>query len=192
LTAPQSPWQAGEQAADALGPEAGLVARMDLAGFAGSVGAVLSRAALRPDAVGSATFRFAASLARIGPAALSRWAGRDAEPPLPADPKDRRFADPAWEANPAFFALRQWYLAARRYAEDLLAAGAGDPAADAKAQLVTGLLLDAVAPTKPARHQPGGGETRLRHRRGQRGPRRPELRYGPGAGAQFPGVGGSA
>ena len=49
--------------------------------------------------------------------------------------------------TPAFFALRQWYLAARRYGEDLLAAGAGDPAADAKAQLVTGLLFDALAPT---------------------------------------------
>ena len=147
MTAPQSSWQDAEQAADALGPEAGLVARMDPAGFAGSVGSVLSRAARRPDAVGSATVRFAAGLARIGPAALSRWAGRDAEPPFPADPKDRRFADPAWEANPAFFALRQWYLASRRYGEDLLAAGAGDPAADAKAQLVTGVLYDAFAPT---------------------------------------------
>ena len=77
----------------------------------------------RPGAVAAATFRFGAGLARIGPAALSRWAGRDGEPPLPADPGDRRFADPAWEANPAFFALRQWYLAARRYGEDLLAAG---------------------------------------------------------------------
>ena len=147
MTAPQSSWQNGEQAAEALGPEAGLVARLDPAGFAGSVGVVLSRAAQRPGAVGSATVRFAASLARIGPAALSRWAGREAEPPLPADPKDRRFADPAWEANPAFFALRQWYLAARRYGADLLAAGAGDPAADAKAQLVTGLVFDAFAPT---------------------------------------------
>ena len=104
---------------------AGLVARIDPAGFAGSVGSVLTRAARRPDAVAAATLRFGTSVARIGPAALSRWAGRDSEPPLPADPKDRRFADPAWEANPAFFALRQWYLAARRYGEDLLAARLG-------------------------------------------------------------------
>jgi polyhydroxyalkanoate synthase subunit PhaC len=147
MSAQQSSWQDGERAADALGPEAGLVARIDPAGFAGSVGSVLSRAARRPDAVAAATLRFGTSAARIGPAALSRWAGRDNEPPLPADPKDRRFADPAWEANPAFFALRQWYLAARRYGEDLLAAGSGDPAADAKARLAVGLLSDALAPT---------------------------------------------
>jgi len=85
MTAEQSSWPDGERPADALGPEAGLVAQVDPAGFAGSVGSVLSRAAYRPGAVAAATFRFGTSLARIGPAALSRWAGRDGEPPLPAD-----------------------------------------------------------------------------------------------------------
>ena len=75
MTAQQSSWQDGERAADALGPEAGLVARIDPAGFAGSVGSVLTRAARRPDAVAAATLRFGTSVARIGPAALSRWAG---------------------------------------------------------------------------------------------------------------------
>ena len=65
----------------------------------------------------------------------------------PFDARDRRFADPAWDANPGYFALRQAYLAARRLGEDLLAAGRGDPVADQKAQLAVGLGFDALAPT---------------------------------------------
>ena len=80
MTAQQSSWPDTERAADALGPEAGLVARVDPAGFAGSVGSVLSRAAYRPGAVAAAIFRFGTSLARIGPAALSHWSAGRAGP----------------------------------------------------------------------------------------------------------------
>jgi polyhydroxyalkanoate synthase subunit PhaC len=41
---------------------------------------------------------------------------------VPLDAADRRFSDPAWEDNAAFFALRQSYLVLRRLSEDLLAA----------------------------------------------------------------------
>src|SRR6202035_4956010 len=68
-------------------------------------------------------------------------------PPVPFDAKDRRFADPAWEDNPGYFAVRQAYLAARRLSEDLLAAGRGNPLADEKAQLAVGFSFDALAPT---------------------------------------------
>ena len=84
---------------------------------------------------------------------------------------EKRFADPTWSENPAFFAVRQGYLAASQLVSDLLAAGAGDLAGDAKARLATGFLLDALAPapaTRPARRP---------------GPRRPTTRAlipGPG------------
>jgi polyhydroxyalkanoate synthase len=71
----------------------------------------------------------------------------DVKPPVHVPEGDKRFADPAWSENPAFFAVRQGYLAAR----------AGDLAGDAKARLATGFLLDALAPessTRPAR-RPG-------------------------------------
>ena len=139
--------QHNEHAADALGPEAGLVPGLDLSGFLGAAGSVLRRAASHPGQVTGATAGYAASLARIGPVALARWLGADLAPPLPADPKDRRFADPAWDGNPLFFALRQSYLASQDYAGRLLAAGAGDPVADGKAGLAAGLLADALAPT---------------------------------------------
>ena len=79
--------------------------------------------------------------------AAARWLGSEAAPPVPVDGRDRRFADPAWEDNPGYFALRQSYLAAQRLGEDLLAAGRGDPLADQKAQLAMGLAFDALAPT---------------------------------------------
>jgi len=66
---------------------------------------------------------------------------------VPVDPGDRRFTDPAWAGSPPYFALLQAYLAVRRLADDLLAAGAGDPLADQKAQLAVHFALDALAPT---------------------------------------------
>jgi polyhydroxyalkanoate synthase subunit PhaC len=137
-----------ERGADTGGPETGLApAGLDMGDFLASMAGVLTRAAMQPAAVTTASVRFGASLAQIGPAAFSRWLGHQARPPLPADPKDRRFADSAWEQNPAFFALRQGYLAARQYGEELLAAGESDPVADGKAKMIGSLLGDALAPT---------------------------------------------
>jgi polyhydroxyalkanoate synthase subunit PhaC len=73
--------------------------------------------------------------------------GGPASPRGTAPPRDKRFADPAWEANPWFFALRQAYLAAVGLAEDLLAAGRGDPMTDAKARLASEFVLAGLAPT---------------------------------------------
>src|SRR6516165_6844869 len=107
-------WQAGAQAMEVLAPEMGLLARLDPADFGVSVLAAFTRAAGRPAEAGRAWLRFGSALAMAGPVAVARWAGADAPPPVPADEKDRRFADPAWEGNPGYFALRQAYLAARR------------------------------------------------------------------------------
>ncbi|HYU03269.1 MAG TPA: alpha/beta fold hydrolase, partial [Jatrophihabitantaceae bacterium] len=59
----------------------------------------------------------------------------------------RRFADPSWEHNPAYFALRQTYLAAKLLGDEILAAGRGDPRTDEKAQLAADFIFDALAPT---------------------------------------------
>jgi polyhydroxyalkanoate synthase len=139
--------QPGAEAAEALGPESGLFARLDPADFGASLLSVLGRAAGRPAEVAEAGVRFAGALAGVGPAALARWLGAAVDPPVPVDGKDRRFADPSWEQNPAYFALRQYYLAARRFGAELLAAGRGDPLAGQKAELAVGFLFDALAPT---------------------------------------------
>jgi polyhydroxyalkanoate synthase subunit PhaC len=120
---------------------------VDPADFGTSTLAVLARAAARPDQLASAWLRFGSAVAAAWPTAISRWLGLDAEPGAPVDPGDRRFADPAWAGSPPYFTLLQAYLAVRRLADDLLAAGAGDPLADQKAQLAVHFALDALAPT---------------------------------------------
>ena len=119
---------------------------MDLAGFSESLLSVLTRAARQPGDVAAAMMRYSASLARIGPVAAARWLGAEAEPPVPVG-ADKRFADPSWNDNPAFFALRQAYLAGIQLADDVRAAGAGEAVADAKAGLAADFLRDALAPT---------------------------------------------
>src|SRR5579859_2598654 len=140
-------WQAGADASEVLGPEGGLFAGVDPADFASSTLEVLARAAFRPDEVGAAWLRFASTVAQAFPAAAGKWFGLAAEPAVAADPGDRRFADPAWATSPPYVLLLQGYLAARRFADDLLAAGRGDPLADQKADLAVHFALDALAPT---------------------------------------------
>jgi len=146
MTRQETAWEAAEAAVAALGPEVGEFAALDAAGFGRSTRDVLMRAAEHSGDMASAVLRFWASLARVGPVAAARWLGWDAEPPVPVQ-DDKRFTDQAWHDNPAFFAIRQSYLAASQLARDLLAAGANGTRADAKAQLATGFLLDALAPT---------------------------------------------
>ena len=146
MTRQEAAWAAAEAAAQALAPEADQFASVDLAGFGESLLSVLTRAARQPGDVAAAMMRYSASLARIGPVAAARWLGAEAEPPVPVG-ADKRFADPSWNDNPAFFALRQAYLAGIQLADDVRAAGAGEPVADAKAELAADFLRDALAPT---------------------------------------------
>ena len=146
MTRQEAAWAAAEAAAEALAPEAGQFASVDLAGFSESLLSVLTRAARQPGDVAAAMMRYSASLARIGPVAAARWLGAEAEPPVPVG-ADKRFADPSWNDNPAFFALRQAYLAGIQLADDVRAAGAGEAIADAKAGLAADFLRDALAPT---------------------------------------------
>ena len=146
MTTQEQARQAAEAAIAALAPEASEFASLDAAGFGEATASVLMRAAVHPGHLAAALTRYTTSLLRIGPVAAARWIGLDAEPPV-AEPADKRFADRTWSGNPAFFALRQAYLAAVQLNRDVLAAGAGDPKADLKAELATGFMLDALAPT---------------------------------------------
>jgi poly[(R)-3-hydroxyalkanoate] polymerase subunit PhaC len=144
---PAAAWSAAEQAAGALGPEADVLGRVDPADFGLSLVTVLGRSATRPVMVSDAVRAFATALTRVVPATAARAVGWLIAPPLPEDPKDRRFADLAWTENASFFALRQAYLAVAKLGDDLLAAGAGDEIADGKAALAWAFLVDAMAPT---------------------------------------------
>jgi len=77
----------------------------------------------------------------------ARWLGRDAQPPVEVDPKDRRFAAPAWEGNPAYYSIRLGYLATAKAARDVIGSAQMDPDQKEKALMALGLLVDALAPT---------------------------------------------
>ncbi len=133
-----------------------------------------------PAGVTSATLRFWTSMARIGPVAAARWVGADAAPPVPA-PDDKRFTDRTWADNPAFFALRQAYLAAsqlsRRPARRWRGRHRGRREGGARRGLPAGR---ARADELPA-HQSGGDQEGDGDRRHQSRGGRPQLRRRPAA-----------
>ena len=134
-------------AASALGPEGAVSIDLDPALFGRALAKAAAAAARKPTAVAAAGVRCAADLTRVTLAATSHAVGRSASGPMPPDGSDRRFADPAWEDNPAFFWLCQSYLVIRRLAEDLVAAGELDEPRREKAAFAVSLLADALAPT---------------------------------------------
>ena len=136
-----------ERAASELGPEADLFGDQDAAGFGAALTHVLRSTAGRPLATARAAVRFADALTRVPLATTAHWVGRDVEGPVPLDPKDLRFADPAWAANPLFHAVRLSYLAGCRFVRDVVGSADVDAETAAKAALATELMLDAVAPT---------------------------------------------
>jgi len=139
--------EVGERAAGALAPESGLFEDLDEAGLGEALMQVVRASASRPLQSVSAAVQFSADLAQVPLAAAAQWLGRPIEPPVPLDPKDRRFADPAWSTNPLFYGTRLGYAAACRFARDVVGSAALDADTARKASLATELLLDSLAPT---------------------------------------------
>jgi polyhydroxyalkanoate synthase len=144
---PVTPRDVGESAAGVLGPESELFENLDAAGFGEALAKALRAGTTNPFIPGQAAIQLFADLARVPAVAAAQWLGREAEPPVPVDPKDRRFADPAWSANPWFYGLRLSYLATCRFARDMVGSAALDDETAKKAQAATELMLDALAPT---------------------------------------------
>jgi polyhydroxyalkanoate synthase subunit PhaC len=136
-----------DRSASVPSPEAGGLVDLDPALFGRALASAAIRAARNPTAVAAAGINCAVDLTRATFATASRALAQPAPGPMPLDGADRRFADPAWEENPAFFWLCQSYLVFRRLAEDLLAAGELDEPTRAKAAFAVSLLADALAPT---------------------------------------------
>jgi polyhydroxyalkanoate synthase subunit PhaC len=143
----ESIWSAGEAAVSALAPETDIFADQDIAGFNRALNDAIRGVVAHPAAAAGAGVLFAARLAQVPGAVLGRWLGSDESAPVQLDPKDRRFADPAWADNPAFYAVRLLYQAVGDLADELIDAAQVSQHTGAKARMVTRLLLDAAAPT---------------------------------------------
>ena len=100
-----------------------------------------------------------------------RMLGEAAEPVIRSDPKDKRFADPAWQQNEIFDFIKQSYLLSARYINDVIGKVDGLPPKTAqKIDFYARQFVNALSPSNFAPHQPGsaaphpriGGENLVR------------------------------
>src|SRR5438128_9777106 len=91
--------EAAQRAVEALQPESGLVAQLDMAGLGAAARRLAPGWARHPAAAAAAVTRYWAAMAAAGLAAVQRAAGASAGAAINPDSKDRRFADPAWNNN---------------------------------------------------------------------------------------------
>src|SRR5690242_17113040 len=137
----------GEVAAGALAPETDVFADPDVAEFGRALSETMLGVLGHPLAAAEATAVFAARIAQFPGAALAKWL-RSGEPaPVQLDPKDRRFVDPAWQDNPAFYWLRLLHQATADLTDDLIDSAGLDRVTAAKARMAARLMVDAAAPT---------------------------------------------
>ena len=81
-------------------------------------------------------------------AALKKMSGEPAEPVVAPDPRDARFRDPEWQANPFFDALKQTYLVTSTWAESMVTdAQTLDPHLKHKAEFLVRQISNAISPS---------------------------------------------
>ena len=130
-----------------LGIAEGGFETVDPVGLGRSLAKVAVGTARHPTVLARASARFLGGLMEAGAATTARLAGAAAGGPVAAEPKDRRFEDPAWSENGLYFGLLQSYLLADRLVMELVeGADLREPAAS-KARFAARLLVDAMAPT---------------------------------------------
>ena len=133
---------------------------LDLIGIAEDVTYVVDPAALmrellitagltltNPVGVAAANVRLASGLAAAFRAAIQRALGRETHGPIAVARGDRRFSNPCFQVNPAYFLLAQQYLLFSKLVNELLDSAAVSGPRKAKARFAANFLLDALAPT---------------------------------------------
>ena len=112
-------------AGDAVGPEAEILAAVDPLALGEASAQLVVGLALNPLGTLQAFGSYASGLAAATSAGVVRALGGDAPGPVEPERKDKRFDDPTWQENPAYFWLQQSYLLFGRLAQDLVEVGAG-------------------------------------------------------------------
>ncbi|MGD9571641.1 MAG: PHA/PHB synthase family protein [Thermoleophilia bacterium] len=120
---------------------------LDPAGFAEAWTKAATAAMSNPDGVADAWGRYWSGMVEATAAAVDRSTGEEAAGPVQPGRKDRRFRDPAWEENPAYFGLLQAYLLAARLVDDLRDASTVDAVTDERIGFLSDVIVGAAAPT---------------------------------------------
>ena len=120
-----------------------------LALFAGALGQTIGSTVGRPARALSSIGRLAGGVAGASAASVRRAVGQSVEGPIETG-RDRRFADPAWEDNAAYWWVRQMHLLNTRFVHDLLEAAPMPAATKRKASFFADVTLDAAGPDEHA------------------------------------------
>lgn len=125
---------------------ADVLAEVDPALWGRTVVQLAQGLATHPSDVGRVVAGHAGLSARIGTAVLARALGSSAAGPVPVE-KDGRFKDPTWEENPAYWGLRQQYLALVQTLQDLVDAAGLDESPRERAAMLMDVLGSVLSPT---------------------------------------------
>ena len=131
-----------------LAGETSSLANAELGEIARTLGEVAERWMGEPQRALEAQARLTSGLIGLWTDALRRFKGDEVPPAQPPDPADRRFKDPAWTQNPFFDFLRQSYVHAAKWAEQMVIEAKDiDPHTRHKAQFYVRQLAAALSPS---------------------------------------------
>ncbi|MEO8517962.1 MAG: alpha/beta fold hydrolase [Dermatophilaceae bacterium] len=147
MSAVPSPESVGRAVLDRLGVSEDPMTGADPISLLRSLGAAGVALVKNPAGTAAANGRMAIGLAAAVRAAAGRAVGSDTPGPVAPAPGDKRFRDPAYEENAAYFLLEQEYLLSGQLIEELLDAASLETTQDVKARFVAKFLHDAMAPT---------------------------------------------
>ncbi|MDR3504772.1 MAG: class I poly(R)-hydroxyalkanoic acid synthase [Acidocella sp.] len=83
------------------------------------------------------------------------WSGAEPEPVIAHDPRDKRFADPAWKQNEVFDFIKQSYLLSARYINDVVTHVDGlEPKTAQKVDFYARQFINALSPSNFALTNP--------------------------------------
>jgi len=132
---------------DLVGIAENVTSVADPAGLFRELGAAAGMTLRNPTGIIAANARLAWGSAGAFRAAAERAIGRDNSGPIALARGDKRFADPAYQENPAYFLLAQHYLLFSQLVAELLDNAGASGTQNQKARFLANFLVDALAPT---------------------------------------------
>ena len=124
--------------------DSGPLGRSDVIGVQASIARTWLGLATHPAETANALFSWGLNTM----ASLSRTSAvASGQSPEPARAADKRFADPAWSANPGYFWLREQYENLHTLVDALFDAAGLAPSADRKSRFLAQIAVEAAAPT---------------------------------------------
>lgn len=137
--------QAATTVREMLDPR-GFAAAVDPIGFSGALGEAAGALARSPLSAVKAAADLAGGSSRAALVALRRGLGGHDAGPVELPAKDRRYADPAWDANAYYYLLRQQHAV---FAEQLEALAAGLEIGPQSRRKIDFLVQQTIAATAP-------------------------------------------